>query len=323
MMEKEPLVSILLAVYKPQEDYLSAQMRSLAALHYENLEIIACDDSDDDASWDLVSKLAGMLLSKRRCRLIRNGENLGSNETFARLTEEASGRWLAYCDQDDIWEPDKIGILLELAERTEALLVYSDLSLIDGQDQPIGSSFWAHRGIRPLAGESCYRQLIRRNCVTGCAMLVDAVAAKAALPFPSGYIHDHWLALHASVMGKLAYTDSALVRYRLHGANQVGAAQLAGIITKEDYIARLEAQKSGMYDTVARRFAQRPEVMTALEQSVQELEKRIGYIRKPTLTGALGMWNEKSVPLRIRGFELLLGISGKEMAEKLLARVRR
>ena len=57
---------------------------------------------------------------------------LGSNRTFERLTEEAEGEYFAYCDQDDVWLPEKLAVLQEALEREKALLVCSDMYIIDG-----------------------------------------------------------------------------------------------------------------------------------------------------------------------------------------------
>lgn len=44
--------------------------------------------------------------------ICRNEENPGSSLTFERLTREAEGKYFVYCDQDDMWLPEKIDRLL-------------------------------------------------------------------------------------------------------------------------------------------------------------------------------------------------------------------
>ena len=63
--------------------------------------------------------------------ITRNEENLGSNGTFERLTREAEGDLFAYCDQDDIWLPEKLTVLQKAMEREQALVVCSDMYIID------------------------------------------------------------------------------------------------------------------------------------------------------------------------------------------------
>lgn len=69
-------------------------------------------------------------------------------------------------------------------------------------------------------------------------MLIETNVAKKALPFPSSeiYVHDHWLALVASTVGRVSYVDAPLVKYRLHEDNQIGANVLDSIFSKDDYI---------------------------------------------------------------------------------------
>ena len=62
-------------------------------------------------------------------RLLRNPRNLGLRKNVEQALRQCTGAWIAPCDQDDIWRPDKIERLLDFAE--DATLVYSDSELID------------------------------------------------------------------------------------------------------------------------------------------------------------------------------------------------
>ena len=97
----KPLVSILLAVYKPNETWFIEQLISLNEQTYDNIELLVYDDCPDfPVNEDIIKKY----ITKFSYTLIRGIENEGSNKAFEELTKEAKGELFAYCDQDDIWE---------------------------------------------------------------------------------------------------------------------------------------------------------------------------------------------------------------------------
>ena len=78
-----------------------------------------------------------------------------------------------------------------------------------------------HQRLLPVPGSDV--GLLSINQVTGCAMLVNRALLQAALPLPgSALMHDWWCALLAAGGGR-QFVDQALVLYRQHGANQLGA----------------------------------------------------------------------------------------------------
>ncbi|NNU98275.1 glycosyltransferase family 2 protein [Geobacillus sp. DSP4a] len=238
MMEKE-LVSILLATYNPKIEYLRKQLESINKQDYPNIELIICDDFSKEEIYHSIIQLVEETVTRVPYKIIRNKKNLGSNKTFELLTKIGSGDFYAYCDQDDIWEEHKISSLVRKIKSEEALICYSDLSVINENDIIISKSFKRFsKRIQHVFGEKKYGYFLRRNSISGCAMLIRSDVAKESLPFPEYkyYVHDHWLTLFASCKGKIAYIEEPLVRYRIHSNNQIGAKIMQGIYNKEDYI---------------------------------------------------------------------------------------
>ena len=135
----KPLIAILMAVYEPRMDWLREQLESLNAQTYPNLRLYIRDDCSPAVPFEEIRALVETCITKFPFTIARNAENVGSNKTFERLTEEAEGDLFAYCDQDDVWLPEKLEILQEEMERTGALLVCSGV--------------WAGSEIAPLTGE--------------------------------------------------------------------------------------------------------------------------------------------------------------------------
>lgn len=230
-----PLISILMAVYEPRMDWLEEQLDSLNTQTYPNLRLYVRDDCSPTVPLETVKALVENHITAFPFTIERNEQNLGSNKTFERLTVEAEGEYFAYCDQDDVWLPEKLSVLEN--QIGSAGLICSDMLLIDAGGKPIGSSITE---IRPRLvfheGANLSGGLIYRNYVTGCTMLIRNEIAKAAVPFARSMVHDHYLAWYCALEHDIAVADCPLLLYRQHGDNQTGI--LTGIETKQEYINR-------------------------------------------------------------------------------------
>ncbi|WP_238858716.1 glycosyltransferase [Clostridium sp. YIM B02569] len=226
-----PLVSILLAVYKPNESWFIEQLISLNEQTYENIELLVYDDCPEfPASEELIKRY----ITNFSYVIVRGLENKGSNKAFEELTKMATGDFFAYCDQDDIWESNKIKILLNTLKKDNSLLVYSDMSVIDEEGKVIAKTLIEKKPrINYVSGETLFPKFFFSNCVSGCCLLIDKKIAKKSIPFSEVTIHDQWLCMMASYYGKISFINAAMVRYRMHENNQTGS--LRGIYNKKDY----------------------------------------------------------------------------------------
>lgn len=231
----KPLISILMAVYEPRMDWLRQQLVSLNEQTYPNLRLYIRDDCSPTVPYEQIQSCVRDCITRFPYVITRNEKNLGSNATFELLTKEAEGDLFAYCDQDDVWLPEKLTVLQEAMERERAVLAYSDVSAVDDEGKLLAGSL---RELRPrltyLEGSDLAPKLFFRNCVAGCAMLVNSNIAKRSIPFPRQTVCDHWIALLAATEGTIAFVPDQLVRYRQHKHNQTGV--LAGVSDKQSYL---------------------------------------------------------------------------------------
>lgn len=230
----KPLISVLMAVYEPNMDWLREQLNSLEAQTYPSLRLYIQDDCSPAIPFGEIKKLVQECIHTFPCEISRNEKNLGSNGTFERLTGKAEGEYFAYCDQDDIWLPEKLAVLQKELEDSGALLVCSDMYIIDTEGNQVADSITeVRRHHRLRSGTGLVRELLFHNFVTGCTMLVRAEAARAALPFCPYMVHDHYIALRSAEKGAIRSVLRPLIRYRIHGANQTNV--LAGATDKKSY----------------------------------------------------------------------------------------
>ncbi len=230
----KPQIAILLAVYEPRLDWLREQLESLEKQTYPNLKLYVRDDCSKAVPFEEIEQCIRECIQSFPYEIRRNEENLGSNRTFERLTEEAEGAYFAYCDQDDIWLPEKLVVLQEELERTGALLVCSDMVIIDGQGKQTADSITNIRRRHVFhSGSGLTEGLLISNFVTGCTMLVRRKAAQAAVPFCPYMVHDHYIALCCSAVGEIYSAAQPLIRYRVHGRNQTSV--MAGVTNRDSY----------------------------------------------------------------------------------------
>lgn len=314
-----PSIEILLAVYRPNLGYLRTQLLSLSAQTYPRLSVTLLDDSADEDMHRAIAEEVRFALTSRPYRLLRNNINLGVSGTFSQLTKIAQGDLLAYCDQDDAWLPEKLARLTALLDDGESKLAYCNQSIIDeaGRERyPTLQALnprYAHQ-----SGAKLFPYFLTDNCISGCTMLVRRELAQSALPFPTAYVHDQWLALCASAEGPIAYDPTPLIQYRLHGGNVIGMGSLSGVTDRLSYVsARLEPEQR-MLEAAEQRFLA-AEQQDEIRRQACALSERIAYVSHRNLTRLPGLiralWRD---PSRL-GFEALLGISPRFLEKRLVA----
>lgn len=220
-------IDILLATYNG-EAFLDEQLDSIAAQTHGDWRLIARDDGSTDRTPEILD--AFRTRHPDKVVVLEDGDgNLGVAPNFSRLMEHSDADYIMFCDQDDVWLPEKVAeshaAMRELELRYGSgtpLLVHTDLSVVDQDLKPIHHSFWRYQRLDPECGRSLASLLIQ-NVVTGCAAMANRRLKDVALPLPHDVrMHDWWLALVAAAFGCCHYVPRPLVLYRQHGANALG-----------------------------------------------------------------------------------------------------
>lgn len=216
-------VTILLPTYNG-EAFLDEQLRSIVGQTYTDWSLLVRDDGSSDGTVALVQRWCG---EHPNITLIdqHDATNLGVKRSVERLLEHATGDYVMLCDQDDVWLPTKIETVVRRAEQEDddaPLLVYTDLRVVDANLATIRPT------MHGAAGRSTLSELLVENTVTGCTVLLnrplrELVAGRGLIGHPDVLMHDWWLALVASALGKVVYVPEATILYRQHGRNTVGA----------------------------------------------------------------------------------------------------
>ena len=220
------MIDILMSTFNG-ERYLGEQIRSILGQSFAEFRLVVRDDGSADGTLALIEELCR---EDERITLLRDSEgNLGLRRSFMRLLEASEGEYFMFADQDDVWLPEKIERSMEAIKRLESsseaskpLLVFTDLRITNDRLEPIDDSLWHYQRLRPEISRD-WKRLLAQNVVTGCTILANRAAARAALPFAlPEMMHDHWVAVNAAKFGKIGYISEPTVLYRQHSANAEG-----------------------------------------------------------------------------------------------------
>ena len=207
-----PDVSVVVPTHNRRE-LLASTLRTILWQRDADLEVVVVDDGSRDPD---VAEQVTADLADDRVVLVRNAVPSGVSAARNLGIATARGSWVAFCDDDDLWSPDKLALQLAAARSTGHDWVYTGAVKIDLQQRVIG-------GLPPPAPEVVLANLPHVNLVPGgCSgVLASAAALRKAGGFDSGLVNladwDMWMRLAMS--GPPTYVPRPLVAYRIHPHN--------------------------------------------------------------------------------------------------------
>ncbi|BFM10390.1 glycosyltransferase [Simiduia litorea] len=125
VIKEQPLVSIVIATYNMAQ-YLPQAVDSILNQEWKNIELIVVDDGSADNTADVMEKYA----QDPRVNYIKN-TNQGQPKAKNCGIKHTKGEFIAFCDADDLWEPNKLTVQMPLFKSPRVGVVFSDVSNID------------------------------------------------------------------------------------------------------------------------------------------------------------------------------------------------
>lgn len=233
MFIDENTIAICMATFNG-EKFVEMQLQSILRQTYENWVLFIRDDHSHDGTAEIIRKYASAYEDKivliEDTTLRGRGVKENFSAVLSRVTEKNVFSYYMFADQDDIWLEDKIektiGFLKSHETKTDIpLLVHTDLTVVDEEQNVLGESFFQYRSLDPSIRD--LRHLLIQNNITGCTMLWNkALNDLIDLSIDGIVIHDWWIALTASVFGKILCLEEATILYRQHQKNAVGATRV-------------------------------------------------------------------------------------------------
>lgn len=221
------MIDILLSIYNGSK-YIEQQLESLVAQTFTDWRVLMRDDGSRDGAISILKDYSGRI-PERFVLLSDNNTNLGPCQSFSRLMVASTAPYIMFCDQDDVWLPNKVESTLAAMRQTERehgcetpILVHTDLTVTDEDLNLIADSFWRYQAINPqLIG---LNRILLGNVVTGNTIMINRRLVDLACPIPSDAImHDWWIAIIASALGCTVAQEESDILYRQHDRNKLGA----------------------------------------------------------------------------------------------------
>jgi len=219
MNKLDVIVSVITPLYNGK-NYIENALRSVLAQTYKNIETIVVDDGSCDGGMDLVRNLGNAIVF-----LSKNNGGAGSAIQFG--LRHTHGKYIAFCDQDDWYLPEKLQKQVEyLEDHNDIDLVYSDAYIGDENDAITKYTWTQIRKVVPCEGgyKECVKELFKRNFI--CAPLVVMVR-KSALDaiggvreeYTGAYDYDVWFRLLKNG-SRFGYINEPLAVWRSHSQNE-------------------------------------------------------------------------------------------------------
>lgn len=217
------MISVALATYNGEE-FLPRQLESLLAQSRLPDEIVIVDDGSRDGTVAILQEFR--VNSQVPVKLFLTGENSGVLAAFQQALEFCEGDIIALCDQDDLWLPNKLRTLeVALSHNGQAPFAFSNANLIKGNDSFYPVALWDEKSLDSVARERIakgdgFELMLNCSVITGCTMAFRGcyLPLVTPMPPPGPLLHDAWISLLLTAIGRPAIVEEKLLSYRHHSA---------------------------------------------------------------------------------------------------------
>lgn len=215
--------AILMSTYNG-ERYIDEQIISILNQTFKNWDLYIRDDGSTDNTIEIIRKYQ---FRYNNIHVIQDSvAHRGVIGSFLYLLANVDSDIFMFCDQDDVWLPDKIQICLDAIMKTPKdapTLVTTDLIIVDNDLNVINQSMWAVTHITNIVNRPKYLQVA--TMYTGCTIMFNNAVKKLMMneQIPDNVLHDQFACLTTyKHSGKIIPITTPTILYRQHGNNVVG-----------------------------------------------------------------------------------------------------
>ncbi len=265
--------------------YIREQLESIAAQKDVSVKLLIRDDGSTDNTVEEINTFKQQFSAD--ITLLR-GSNIGWKNSFLELIFKAVSDYpqfdyIAFCDQDDIWLPEKLHKGVEsLGTLPDGPKLYCSNLTYYKEGEQLGM-------VRSQMINNTPKGALIRNYATGCTIIFNRklLLLLGKLELNSGIPHDYWAYLTATMCGTVYADHNSYILYRQHSANQIGSQRKSSEIWKRrlrsasSLLKRLNKDK--MASNLLRLYGNvmLPEARVAVEKLVHyrsSLPKRINLL---------------------------------------------
>lgn len=155
------MVSIIMPTYNSAQ-YVSESIKSIISQSYENWELLITDDCSTD---DTMSIISAFSKQDNRIKIFKTPQNEGAGIARNKSIHEACGRFIAFCDSDDIWKSEKLSTQLSFMAANNVDICYSSYIECDEDGKPTG--------IVVAPSKVTYSDILRNDYIGFLTMIYD------------------------------------------------------------------------------------------------------------------------------------------------------
>lgn len=196
--------------------YLNEQIDSILTQLETNDELIIVDDCSTDKTTTIIKSYQSKIV-----KIFSNNENCGHVKTFESALRLATNDIILLSDQDDIWIPGRVSLILNELLSSSCLLATSNFGLIDESGNLLQDPAVILLKENSTTSISNYIGLfLGKRPYFGCTMALHRDLLKIALPIPIFVeSHDIWLALISNALMRNWHIERQTVLRRIHSRN--------------------------------------------------------------------------------------------------------
>lgn len=232
-------ISVCMASYNG-ENFIYEQLESILKQLQAEDEIIIRDDVSNDQTVAIIQSF-----NDCRIKLHINNRNIGYSRNFALAIEEAKGDVIFIADQDDVWDDNKVEVMLEALN--DADMVVSNAEIVNEKLEMIHPSHFSLNNTQ----RGFWRNLLRTRYIGAC-MAFRAKILEKVLPFPKDVklcAYDYWIAVVSECFYKVELVKTPLLKYRRHGKN----ASSGGVSSHNSFFRKIKIRIYALFKLLERR----------------------------------------------------------------------
>lgn len=231
-------IDILMATYNG-EKYLVEQLDSIINQTYHNWNLLIRDDNSTDKTLEIIQNYHK---KDKRIKILKDNKgNLGIVRNFEELLKSSESEFIMFSDQDDIWVENKLDMYLKMIEKikNKGFMIHSDAILFDkNKSNILKDTFISKKAINKGLENVFFNYFVQ-----GATILISKEIKNFILPFPKEvYLHDRYIHLISELFFERIFVNKALIYYRQHGDNQIGAKNTVRELLSKRYFDERDRQ---------------------------------------------------------------------------------
>ena len=231
-------IDILMATYNG-EKYLGEQLDSIINQTYHNWNLLIRDDNSTDKTLEIIQNYHK---KDKRIKILKDNKgNLGIVRNFEELLKSSESEFIMFSDQDDIWVENKLDMYLKMIEKikNKGFMIHSDAILFDkNKSNILKDTFISKKAINRGLENVFFNYFVQ-----GATILISKEIKNFILPFPKEvYLHDRYIHLISELFFERIFVNKALIYYRQHGDNQIGAKNTIRELLSKRYFDERDRQ---------------------------------------------------------------------------------